>query len=230
MPRRASSRSNLQNRETRERILAAAAEVLSEDGVVGVSTRRVAERAGANQALIHYYFESIDNLMWQVVKQIAERAVASREARYNNDNSFITNWRADIAALLGGSEESRQETKVWFEGMAVVLNTPELRDEHLRHRARTREVMRGAIRRELEAARPGEDLDEEVDTLATLASTVRSGLSIDRLLGSEGLERTEEMLDIIEGLLRDRLEVPKAKRRPTPAKARRGSIRAERSA
>ncbi|HWE57400.1 MAG TPA: TetR/AcrR family transcriptional regulator, partial [Acidimicrobiales bacterium] len=100
MPRRASRKSNQHNRETRERILIAAAEVLSEEGVVGVSTRRVAERAGANQALIHYYFESIDNLMWEVVKRIAERAVVEREERYNQGGTFIDNWHADIDALL----------------------------------------------------------------------------------------------------------------------------------
>lgn len=207
MPRRASRKTNQQNRETRERILIAAAEVLSEEGVVGVSTRRVAERAGANQALIHYYFESIDNLMWEVVKRIAEGAVAEREARYNNGGSFIDNWKADIEALLSGESESRRNTKVWFEAMAVVMNTPELRDEHLRQRGRSREVMKEAILRDLQVLHPAEDVEEQADTLTTLVSTVRSGLSIDRLLGSAGLSRTEEMLALVEGLLRSSLSL-----------------------
>ncbi|MCX3059042.1 TetR/AcrR family transcriptional regulator [Streptomyces beihaiensis] len=50
-------------RETRSRLLRAAAELIAEDGWGSVSTRRVAERAGVRPALVHYHFRSVDNLL-----------------------------------------------------------------------------------------------------------------------------------------------------------------------
>jgi AcrR family transcriptional regulator len=47
---------------TRSRLLAAAAALIVERGWSAVTTRAVAERAGVNQALVHYHFGSIDNL------------------------------------------------------------------------------------------------------------------------------------------------------------------------
>ncbi|WP_406102925.1 TetR/AcrR family transcriptional regulator [Streptomyces sp. NBC_01003] len=52
-------------RETRTRLLCAAAELIAEDGWGAVSTRRVAERAGVRPALVHYHFRSVDNLLVQ---------------------------------------------------------------------------------------------------------------------------------------------------------------------
>ncbi len=47
---------------TRQRLLSASAELIVERGWSAVTTRAVAERAGVNQALVHYHFGSIDNL------------------------------------------------------------------------------------------------------------------------------------------------------------------------
>jgi AcrR family transcriptional regulator len=47
---------------TRARLLTASAELIVELGWSAVTTRAVAERAGVNQALVHYHFGSIGNL------------------------------------------------------------------------------------------------------------------------------------------------------------------------
>ena len=47
---------------TRRRLLTAAASLIVERGWAAVTTRSVADRAGVNQALVHYHFGSIDNL------------------------------------------------------------------------------------------------------------------------------------------------------------------------
>lgn len=47
---------------TRTRLLGAAAELVAERGWGAVTTRAVGERAGVNQALVHYHFGSIDAL------------------------------------------------------------------------------------------------------------------------------------------------------------------------
>lgn len=53
--------------ETRQRLLAAGAELIVERGWGAVTTRAVAERAGVNQALVHYHFGSIDTLRREAV-------------------------------------------------------------------------------------------------------------------------------------------------------------------
>jgi len=50
---------------TRSRILAAAGELIVEVGWANVTTRLIAERAGVNNALIHYYYGSKDDLLLQ---------------------------------------------------------------------------------------------------------------------------------------------------------------------
>ncbi len=49
--------------ETRERLLEAAAALIGEVGWTGVTTRLAAERAGVNQALVHYHFSSVTDLL-----------------------------------------------------------------------------------------------------------------------------------------------------------------------
>jgi AcrR family transcriptional regulator len=48
---------------TRERIVKAAGELIVEVGWADVTTRQISERAGVNNALIHYYFGSKDDLL-----------------------------------------------------------------------------------------------------------------------------------------------------------------------
>jgi AcrR family transcriptional regulator len=56
----------------RERIVAAALEVLKRDGYGGLTTAKVAARAGQNKALIGYHFGSKQGLVAEVARQVAD--------------------------------------------------------------------------------------------------------------------------------------------------------------
>jgi TetR/AcrR family transcriptional regulator len=56
--------------ETRERILLAAKREFAEKGFDGARMGAIAKKAEANQALIHYYFQSKENLYEQVLQRI----------------------------------------------------------------------------------------------------------------------------------------------------------------
>lgn len=62
-----------QREATRERILEAAVETFAEQGFLGASTREIARRAGTNQGLITYHFQSKDELWRAAVDSIFER-------------------------------------------------------------------------------------------------------------------------------------------------------------
>jgi AcrR family transcriptional regulator len=61
--------------DTEQRILAAARAVFVRRGTAGARMQEIAEEAGVNQALLHYYFRSKDGLAAAVFKEAAGRLV-----------------------------------------------------------------------------------------------------------------------------------------------------------
>lgn len=57
---------------TREKIKAAALELFMERGYDGARMQEIADRAGANKALIHYYFSSKDELFEAIIRETFE--------------------------------------------------------------------------------------------------------------------------------------------------------------
>lgn len=66
--------------QTRKRILEAAIEVFSEEGLAGARTEKIAAAAGVNKALIYYYFHSKDELYDLALDAVAQQVVASSMA------------------------------------------------------------------------------------------------------------------------------------------------------
>jgi AcrR family transcriptional regulator len=66
---------------TRDRILQAAILEIAERGIGGIRSRGVAERAGVNNALVHYHFKTMDDLVAEATATafaaLSEPAVAS---------------------------------------------------------------------------------------------------------------------------------------------------------
>ncbi|MGD2125783.1 MAG: TetR/AcrR family transcriptional regulator [Desulfobacteraceae bacterium] len=74
--------SGTRNQATPEdRILAAATEEFASNGFFGARTQAIADAAGVNKAMLHYYFRSKENLYSQVIKAAFERILTQvREA------------------------------------------------------------------------------------------------------------------------------------------------------
>jgi len=71
--------------DRRAQILAAAEKVVARNGYTSTSMKDIAEEAGVAQALLHYYFESKDELLTEVVLAI--------------DNEVHQEWKAAVAAI-----------------------------------------------------------------------------------------------------------------------------------
>jgi AcrR family transcriptional regulator len=69
------ARRNTADASTRESLLDAAEALLLEEGYASVTSRRVAERAGTNAALVYYYFDSMDGLFVELFRRNAERGL-----------------------------------------------------------------------------------------------------------------------------------------------------------
>lgn len=65
---------------TEERILQAARRVFVRRGTAGARMQEIAEEAGVNQALLHYYFRSKDRLAVAVFREVAARLIPGAAA------------------------------------------------------------------------------------------------------------------------------------------------------
>jgi AcrR family transcriptional regulator len=72
---KSSSRRHPSTVDTRSALLDAAEELLLKDGYAAVTSRRVADRAGANSGLVYYYFESMEGLLVELFRRNAERGL-----------------------------------------------------------------------------------------------------------------------------------------------------------
>ena len=185
---------------TAEALLDAAERLLVEVGHGGISTRRLAEEAGANQGLVHYYFGTMDEVFVQVLERFTERLVARQRKMYSADIPFIERWRT---AWRFQEEDLRAGySKIWMELQALSWSHPELRPRVARVNAEWRGVLREAFGR----AAKQYGLDEEefpVDVLVAMTMTFGQGYAIERLEGID--DDHEQLLDWIERWL-ERLE------------------------
>jgi AcrR family transcriptional regulator len=183
--------------ETAGALLDAAERLLVEVGHAGISTRRLAAEAGANQGLVHYYFGSMDELFVQVLERFTDRLVARQREMYAADLPFIEKWRT--AWRFQQEDLDAGYSKIWLELQALSWNHPDLRPRVARVNAEWRAVLREAFQRA--AAEYGLDEDEPpVETLVTLTMTFAQGYALERLEGID--EGHEDLLDWIERWLR----------------------------
>ena len=178
---------------TAESFLDAAERLLVEVGQSGVSTRRLAAEAGANQGLVHYYFGSMEELFVQVLERFTDRLVARQREMYATDAPFIDKWRA----AWGFQEEDLDSgySKIWMELQALSWNRPELRPRVARVNDEWRGVLRDAYRVAAEEYGLSED-EFPVEALVAMTMTFGQGYALEHLEGIHAGHR--ELLDWIE--------------------------------
>jgi AcrR family transcriptional regulator len=177
-----------------EAFLDAAERLLVETGYAGITTRRLADEAGANHGLVHYYFGSMENLLVRVLERFTERLIVRQRELYAAELPFVEKWRTAMRYLV---EEDVAYQKVWLELQALAWNRPELRERVARVQGEWRAVLLEAFER----ARVEHAIDVPVGVLVTLVTTFNEGVILDRALGiSDG---HAELLEWIERWLGD---------------------------
>jgi AcrR family transcriptional regulator len=182
--------------ETEQALLDAAERLLVEVGAAGITTRKVAEEAGANHGLVHYYFGSVEQLLVRVLERFTERLIERQRRMYAADVPFLEKWRTAMAYL----DEDRPYQKIWFELQALAWNRPELRERLARVHAEWQEVLTEAFT----PVRERLGIDVPLEALVTLVYTFNEGIMLERLSGIEDGHR--ELLEWIYGWLREREE------------------------
>jgi AcrR family transcriptional regulator len=175
--------------------LDAAERLLVEIGYAAITTRRVAEEAGANHGLVHYYFSSMENLLVRVLERFTDRLIARQRELYGADLPFVEKWRTAMQYLV---EEDVAYQKVWLELQALAWNRPELRERVSAVDVEWRRVLTEA----LEEPRARYGIDMPLEALVSLVTTFNLGMMIERQAGVE--TGHAELLTWIERWLVDR--------------------------
>ena len=175
-----------------EALLDAAERLLVDVGHSGITTRRIAEEAGVNHGLVHYYFGSNENLLVRALERFTERLIDRQRQLYAADLPFVEKWRTAMRYLVSGDVAYE---KVWLELQALAWNDADLRTRLARVNADWRAVLTNALEephREL-------GIDMPLDALVSLVITFNTGIIVERLGGIETGHR--ELLHWIDGWL-----------------------------
>ena len=173
-------------------LLDAAERLLVDFGHAGITTRRLAEAAGVNHGLVHYYFGSNENLLVRALERFTERLTSRQRELYAADVPFVEKWRAAMRYLV---DEDATYEKVWLELQALGWNNPDLRARLAAVNAEWRATLTEAF------AEPHRELGIEMplEALVSLVMTFNIGIIVERLGGID--TGHAELLDWIDGWL-----------------------------
>ena len=114
-------------REDAEKAFLDAAErLLVSVGYAGITTRKLAEEAGLNHGLVHYYFGSMQELLLAGARALTPTGSSPAKKRCMlAPGPFIEKWRTAMRYL--DEDEGSGYAKIWFELQAMGWNDPEMR-------------------------------------------------------------------------------------------------------
>ncbi|MBL7496336.1 TetR/AcrR family transcriptional regulator [Frankia sp. CNm7] len=129
--------------ETRDRIVDATIQLLAKEGYGNITTRRIGEIAGVKYQLVHYYFQSLEDLFIQAFRRGAEENLARLAEIAKGEASLHRFWKVNSSAGAG---------KLMVEFVALAQRHPALRLEIAAYARRFRdaqlEFARAALERE----------------------------------------------------------------------------------
>jgi len=166
---------------TRRALLDAAEELLISKGVAGITTRKVADRAGVNQALVHYHFGTIEELLVAALERVSVQVKERSQKIYRTDQSFVDGWFEEMEAKIT-TDFDRGWGKVWLENLTLAANRPTICKQYVKASTMTRKLHEQQVSEML--AELGIDEHEfPAQGIVTLLDAVTSKLILDRLVG-----------------------------------------------
>ncbi len=173
-----------------ERILQAAHDLLVSEGYAELTTQKVAQRAGANKALIQYYFDSKDGLVEAVGEQLSETVLEVLEkslTREEGVDTLVENVVDDMWEFFHGAADLQ---RVYFDLSAHSIGHKPLRGIMRQARGRYRSLLSDRIKAQDEI-----DLsDKDRMSVITFFMAVFDGLALELIQSGD----TEELKNALE--------------------------------
>lgn len=133
----------------RQRLIEATAKVMRDEGYAAATSRRVATEAGVKQALVYYYFPTMDDLFVEVLRAGAEASLENMRAALTDDDPLRTLWLINSDLRMTGLNT---------EFMALANHRKVIRAELKAYAERVRDIETAAVTVALRAN--GVDLDD----------------------------------------------------------------------
>jgi AcrR family transcriptional regulator len=121
---------------TRRRLIEATVQIMHDEGYAAATSRRVAAKAGVKQALVYYYFPTMDDLFVEVLRAGADSALEQMRAALTDENPLRALWRIN--------SDSRR-TVLNTEFMALANHRKAIGAELKSYAERTREIETAAV-------------------------------------------------------------------------------------
>jgi AcrR family transcriptional regulator len=179
--------------EAREALLDAALRLLREVGFSKITTRRLAAAAGVNQGLVHYYFGSVEEVLFQAFERFSDALLSRQRVVYSTSGPFLERWREAMRHLE--EDLAAGYPKIGFELAALSWNHP-------RFQVRAAAVMEGwrvVLTEAFEGALAEYGLDRErfpLEGIVSLVMTFNLGYMFESLAGVEqGHQELIAMID-----------------------------------
>lgn len=95
-----------ENAKNRERLIVATDELLREEGYAAITARKVASQAGLKVQLVYYYFQSMDDLILEVIRKNTERRIKRLVQALASPDPLRALWdlNTDPAGAIPASE------------------------------------------------------------------------------------------------------------------------------
>jgi AcrR family transcriptional regulator len=164
--------------DTEQRFLDAAERLLVDIGYADITARKLADEAGANLGLVHYYFGSMEELFLQVLERFTAQLITRQRAMYSAPGPYIEKWREAMRYL----DEDRPYQKIWWELQAMAWNRPEFQPRVARVHKAWCDAMRDAVAEALKRYKLDDD-GFSTEAWVTLIVTVNEGIILERLSG-----------------------------------------------
>ncbi|BBX01413.1 TetR family transcriptional regulator [Mycolicibacterium moriokaense] len=133
----------------RQRLIEATAKIMRDEGYAAATSRRVATEAGVKQALVYYYFPTMDDLFVEVLRSGAEASLENMRAALTDDDPLHTLWLINSDSRMTGLNT---------EFMALANHRKAIRTELKAYAERVRDIETAAVTVALRAK--GVDLDD----------------------------------------------------------------------
>jgi AcrR family transcriptional regulator len=119
--------SSVAGADTRERILAAAVRRIASEGIDGIRIARIAMDAGVSASLVHYHFDTREELLAQALAWSYEHVGTQRaEIEQDAEASHAQRLGRIVDQCLPLTAELREDWVVWMELWLRAVRHPEL--------------------------------------------------------------------------------------------------------
>jgi TetR/AcrR family transcriptional regulator len=170
-----SRRRGVNNSAVRAALIEAAEQLIREEGYPSVTARNLADKISLKRQIVHYYFQSMDDLFIAVIRRGADRVRPQLEAALTSDEPLRTLWEVN--------RDPSQATLSW-ELNALANRRPAVRAEVKRFGEEFRDLQTRVLVQHLEKRGISPDLRPIVATvlLTSLSQvlTLESAIDINR--------------------------------------------------